>query len=180
VRYAAAALRSIVDDLAAMGPGSRNNDLYRKACRLGTMVGQSWIERSAVEAQLYAAMAANGYIGEEGRAATWKTLQSGLGDGLEIAAREPARPVTSPTGNDAATPPKPLQWLDMSNWDNEPVPERQWAIRDRVPLNQCGLFSGEGGGGKSIIELMKDVAHVAGMARLNAGNGTGVLSRRRG
>jgi RecA-family ATPase len=58
--------------------------------------------------------------------------------------------------------PKPLQWLDMSNWDNEPVPERQWAIRDRVPLNQPGLFSGEGGTGKSIIELMKNVAHVAG------------------
>jgi RecA-family ATPase len=50
----------------------------------------------------------------------------------------------------------------MSAWDNEPVPERQWAIRDRVPLNQAGLFSGEGGAGKSIIELMKDVAHVTG------------------
>jgi RecA-family ATPase len=54
----------------------------------------------------------------------------------------------------------PLGWLDMSNWDNEPIPERKWAIRDRVPLNQAGLFSGEGGTGKSIVELMKDVAHV--------------------
>ena len=50
----------------------------------------------------------------------------------------------------------------MSAWDGEPVPERKWAIRDRVPLNQAGLFSGEGGTGKSIIELMKDAAHVAG------------------
>jgi RecA-family ATPase len=58
--------------------------------------------------------------------------------------------------------PDALDWLDMSNWDNEPVPEREWAIRDRVPLNQTGLFSGEGGTGKSIIELMKDVAHVTG------------------
>jgi RecA-family ATPase len=56
----------------------------------------------------------------------------------------------------------PLQWLDMSKWDNEPVPERRWAIRDRVPANQAGLFSGEGGTGKSIIELMKNVAHVTG------------------
>ena len=54
----------------------------------------------------------------------------------------------------------PLRWLDMSNWDNEPRPEREWAIPDRVPLNQTGLFSGEGGAGKSIIEMMKDVAHV--------------------
>jgi RecA-family ATPase len=59
-------------------------------------------------------------------------------------------------------PAPPLQWLDMSGWDREPVPERKWAIRDRVPLNQAGLFSGEGGTGKSILELMKDVAHVAG------------------
>jgi RecA-family ATPase len=55
---------------------------------------------------------------------------------------------------------EPLPWLDMSNWDKEPIPERKWAIRDRVPLNQAGLFSGEGGTGKSIVELMKDVAHV--------------------
>jgi RecA-family ATPase len=58
------------------------------------------------------------------------------------------------------TKPEPLPWLDMSAWDHQPIPERKWAIRDRVPLGQAGLFSGEGGTGKSIIELMKDVAHV--------------------
>lgn len=61
--------------------------------------------------------------------------------------------------------PKPddkLKWLDMSDWDNQPRPQRAWAILDRVPLNQAGLFSGEGGVGKSIIEIMKDVAHVTG------------------
>jgi hypothetical protein len=55
-----------------------------------------------------------------------------------------------------------LQWLDMSGWDNEPIQNRKWAIKDRVPLNQAGLFSGEGGTGKSIIELTKNVAHVLG------------------
>jgi RecA-family ATPase len=48
----------------------------------------------------------------------------------------------------------------MSAWDGQPIPERLWAIPDRVPLNQAGLFSGEGGTGKSIIELQKNVAHV--------------------
>lgn len=57
---------------------------------------------------------------------------------------------------------EPLKWLDMSSWDSKPIPERKWAIRDRVPLKQAGIFSGEGGTGKSIIELMKNVAHVAG------------------
>jgi RecA-family ATPase len=50
----------------------------------------------------------------------------------------------------------------MWAWDHQPIPERKWAIRDRVPLEQAGLFSGEGGTGKSIIELMKNVAHVTG------------------
>jgi RecA-family ATPase len=58
--------------------------------------------------------------------------------------------------------PDSLKWLDMSSWDRSPIPERKWAIRDRVPLKQAGLFSGEGGTGKSIIELMKNVAHVTG------------------
>jgi DNA polymerase len=66
-----------------------------------------------------------------------------------IAAAGPARP--------------PFQWLNMSRWDSEPVPERKWAIHDRVPLNQAGLCSGEGGVGKSIVELMKDVATVMGL-----------------
>jgi RecA-family ATPase len=67
----------------------------------------------------------------------------------------------SPPADDEPGP-QPLAWLDMSAWDRESVPERQWAILNRVPLNQAGLFSGEGGTGKSIIELMKNVAHVTG------------------
>jgi hypothetical protein len=55
-----------------------------------------------------------------------------------------------------------LPWIDMSSWDHEPIPEREWAIPDRVPLKQAGLFSGEGGTGKSNIELTKDVARVTG------------------
>ena len=58
--------------------------------------------------------------------------------------------------------PAPMGWVDMSKWDEGPPPDRQWAVRDRIPLRQAGLFSGEGGTGKSIIELMKNVAHVAG------------------
>jgi RecA-family ATPase len=87
-------------------------------------------------------------------------------------------PATSPNeygsngtvGQDANTPLRepapeplpPLKWLDMSRWDNQPLPEREWAIHDRVPLKQAGLFSGEGGTGKSLLELHKNVAHVTG------------------
>jgi hypothetical protein len=79
---------------------------------------------------------------------------------LDVTTRQKKKAGAEATGR----PPQrqPLQWLDMSNWDSEPVSQRKWAIKDRVPLNQAGLFSGEGGTGKGIIELMKNVAHVTG------------------
>jgi RecA-family ATPase len=63
-----------------------------------------------------------------------------------------------------ATPPPrpPLQWLDMSNWDNEPVPEQEWAVLNRIPLRQTTLFSGEGAAGKSTIALQLCAAHALG------------------
>jgi RecA-family ATPase len=57
--------------------------------------------------------------------------------------------------------PKPaLTWSNIRSWDDGDPPMRQWAIHNRTPLKQAGLFSGEGGTGKSIIELTKNVAHV--------------------
>jgi RecA-family ATPase len=57
--------------------------------------------------------------------------------------------------------PKPrLQWANTSGWDNEPCPDRDWAVNERVSLRQVTLFSGEGAIGKSITELMLGVAHV--------------------
>src|SRR5262249_28201873 len=61
-----------------------------------------------------------------------------------------------------ATPPLPWRRPDQSHADSEPIPEREWAILNRVPLRQAGLFSGEGGTGKSIIEITKNIAHVTG------------------
>ena len=78
--------------------------------------------------------------------------------------------------------PPPLKSVDMSNWDMSRIPQREWAIRDCVPLRQVGMFSGEGGTGKSIIELQKNVAHVIGrgLARHDAGTRPRDLFRSRG
>src|SRR5438067_2259720 len=57
---------------------------------------------------------------------------------------------------------EPFPWIDVSNWDNEPTPEREWAVLDRVPLRQVTLFSGEGAVGKSLVELHLSVAHALG------------------
>ena len=48
---------------------------------------------------------------------------------------------------------QPLLWVDTSPWDSTPCPPREWAVRDRIPLRQVSLFSGEGAIGKSIVEL---------------------------
>src|SRR5438105_6841300 len=62
----------------------------------------------------------------------------------------------------------------MFNWDRERIPERKWVIRNRVPLKQAGLFSGEGGTGKNIIEPTKTLPtswEKIGLARCRAGPG---------
>jgi RecA-family ATPase len=56
----------------------------------------------------------------------------------------------------------PLPYVNMSNWDNEPVPDQEWGVLNRFPLNQTAVFSGEGAGGKSTLALQLGVAHVLG------------------
>ncbi len=50
--------------------------------------------------------------------------------------------------------------LNISNWDNEPTPEQEWAVPDRIPVAKTTILSGEGAMGKSLIELHQCVAHV--------------------
>jgi len=94
-----------------------------------------------------------------------ETLQPGNRNGVTITRHDPVvsfRPARAETKHPTKPEKEPPPWIDMSKWDGEPVPQRKWAIKDRVPLNQAGLFSGEGGTGKSIIELTKNVAHILG------------------
>jgi RecA-family ATPase len=55
---------------------------------------------------------------------------------------------------------QPLPFIDLSRWDRVPPPRRQWAIAERIPLRQPTLLSGEGGIGKSLLELQRSVAHI--------------------
>jgi len=59
-------------------------------------------------------------------------------------------------------PRTPIKWIDMSTWDGEPTPEREWFIRDRIPVRQPTLFSGEGAVGKSLLTLHLLVATALG------------------
>jgi RecA-family ATPase len=52
--------------------------------------------------------------------------------------------------------------INISGWDDEPVPQQEWAVADRIPLNKTAIFSGEGAAGKSLLQLHLSVAHVLG------------------
>jgi RecA-family ATPase len=58
-------------------------------------------------------------------------------------------------------PPR-LPFIHYRIWDNEPVPEQDWIVRDRLPRRQCALFSGEGAIGKSMTTLYLCAACAAG------------------
>lgn len=57
---------------------------------------------------------------------------------------------------------RPISFIDMSTWDRTPAPPREWAVRERIPLQQPTLLSGEGDVGKTIVELQLCVSHVLG------------------
>ena len=82
--YAQAALDGCGEELAATAAGDRNNSLYKKAFRLGTMIARGWISRTDVESALTEAMAANGYIADKGLAAVEATLKSGIEAGMTV------------------------------------------------------------------------------------------------
>jgi RecA-family ATPase len=62
----------------------------------------------------------------------------------------------------ASEPTEPLPYLDMSSWDANPAPEREWAVDNRIPMYQPHLTTGHGAIGKSLLELTRAVAHVLG------------------
>jgi len=62
----------------------------------------------------------------------------------------------------AELPSPPLARTDLALYDTEPIPEREWGVRDRFPRRNVALLSGEGAIGKSITLLQLAVAHVIG------------------
>jgi RecA-family ATPase len=51
-------------------------------------------------------------------------------------------------------------FVDIGAWAEREPPEREWAVRDRFPLRNVGILSGEGSTGKSILLMQLGAAHV--------------------
>lgn len=46
---------------------------------------------------------------------------------------------------------EPLETIDPADWDGQKPPERQWIIRNMIPLGEAGLLNGHGGAGKTLL-----------------------------
>jgi RecA-family ATPase len=66
----------------------------------------------------------------------------------------------APSGAQAQAQAPPPKLIDASDWQDLPVPRRQWAVQERVPLRNVTLVSGTGGVGKSTLLLQLACAHV--------------------
>jgi RecA-family ATPase len=67
------------------------------------------------------------------------------------------------------SPLPPLPFINMADWDKEPIPEQEWVVKNRIPAHQTTLFSGEGAAGKSTIQLQLLAAHALAAADVDAG-----------
>ncbi len=50
-----------------------------------------------------------------------------------------------------ATDIQALPVIDPAEWQDQPVPAREWSLKDWIPLRQATLLTGRGGVGKSLI-----------------------------
>src|SRR5437762_7973424 len=55
-----------------------------------------------------------------------------------------------------------LRIINPVQWRDEPVPERQWIVRDMIPANTVTLLSGDGAVGKSTLALQLGTARALG------------------
>jgi KaiC/GvpD/RAD55 family RecA-like ATPase len=79
----------------------------------------------------------------------------------------PSAPASEPAKADNAAL-EPLPFLNIASWEGQSIPEREWAVRDRIPARAVTLLSGDGGVGKTILALHLGVATVLGRDWLSA------------
>jgi AAA domain/Bifunctional DNA primase/polymerase, N-terminal len=152
--YALAALDGCADELANAPNGERNNTLYKKAFRLGTMVARGWISQSAVFDALFAAADACGLNKDDGEQPSQKTILSGLDDGVKF-----PHPDLSPIPSDA--PSASNSWKYHTG--EAPAPFR-WLIKGILSETGAALMSGQWGTFKTTAALDIAVCIMAGLA----------------
>jgi hypothetical protein len=76
-------MTQVLDNLASMAPGGRNDALNRAAWTLGRWVTAGALEQAEVEDGLYDTAERNGLVADDGQRQVWATIRSGLSAGLQ-------------------------------------------------------------------------------------------------
>jgi hypothetical protein len=160
-RYAAAALVGSVSELAAMPKDSGRNDaLNAISYRIGRMIARGWIERNAVELELFKASADNGLVKEDGARAVRKTIASGIGDGLTVPHDDLADmpTVKSPPIVPKIAPPRVITFTRFADITLSKAP--RYIVKGLIPAEGLVVFWGPPKCAKS-FKVFDIVAHVA-------------------
>ncbi len=151
--YALGALDGCAGELAKAPNGERNDTLYKKAFRLGTMVARGWISQSAVFDALFAAADACGLNKDDGEQSSQKTILSGLDDGMKFPHSD-----LSLIFSDA--PGASNSW----KYHTGEAPARfRWLIKGILPETGAAIMSGQWGTFKTTVTLEIAVCTMAGL-----------------
>jgi RecA-family ATPase len=92
-----------------------------------------------------------------------------IGRGNGDAAVDDPPPVTSPDEycserdeTEREDKPPQLTFLDPTQWEGRPVPQRRWLVPRRLPLANVTMLNGDGSAGKTTIALQLAVATIRG------------------
>src|ERR1700716_2187664 len=57
----------------------------------------------------------------------------------------------------------PFKTFNAMQWEGMAIEPRRWIVRDRIPLGEPGIMSGDGGTGKTKLALQLGVSIAAGL-----------------
>jgi len=83
-----------------------------------------------------------------------------------IAAREIIEASSQPIPANDNQQTDTIKIIDPSDWEGQPIPERQWYLEGLIPNRQVTLLSGDGGTGKSLLAYQVGLAGVLGIETL--------------
>ena len=159
--YAQAALDGCAEELADTAAGDRNNILYKKSFRVGTMAARSWVMRSEAEAALFDAAVTCGLSSDDGEAQTRRTIKSGLDDGATAPHPDLAEQTDDGEKWEDAAPPPKLLIKSSGQFVAGFVPP-EYVVVGLLQRRFFYSLTGQTGAGKTAIMLLLSASSALG------------------
>jgi hypothetical protein len=166
--YGAAALDRECQAVESAPKGERNAQLNRAAFNLGQLVAGGEVDEREVRARLLGAATASGLVQDDGRPAALRTLESGLGRGMENPRTRPEHPTVAPfrrsepIARGRREPDRAVRaaleanhgapsGLRFTTFDAiGTMPHKKWLISGMLGAGELSVWFGPPGSGKSL------------------------------